>query len=97
MINSSFTRFFYSPHRLFKVHPADAYFMLKKMDIHPKRKLFEDFQLTEGKHVHESSLPWIQPRRLPLSQERKEKVTGRNLIKAGQNGLKQNEDLIIFD
>jgi len=52
-----------------EVHPVDAYFKLKKMDIHPNRKLFEDFQLTEGKHVHESSLPWIQPCRLRLCQD----------------------------
>jgi len=71
--------------------------MFEKMDINPKKKLFEDLQLREGKHVHEIYLPWIQPRRLRLCQGRKEKVTGRKFIKSGQKGLKQNEDLIIFD
>ena len=42
----------------FMVHPADAYFLqLKKMDIPPKRKFVEDFQLQKGKHVHESFVP----------------------------------------
>ena len=36
------------------VHPVDAYFCLKRVDIRPHKEIGNDFFIWEGKYVHES-------------------------------------------